>query len=109
MKDVRKPLTIGLITAINAKSTGLTVYTKIPKGDITNPISYPYIFIAEIFDIEDGPKNQFMYQYEVTLQIVYRDLTSKLAMWIVVDKIKQIINELKRVGKNKAPTKHHNK
>ena len=92
MKDVRKPLTIGLITAINAKSTGLTVYTKIPKGDITNPISYPYIFIAEIFDIEDGPKNQFMYQYEVTLQIVYRDLTSKLAMWIVVDKIKQIIN-----------------
>jgi hypothetical protein len=92
MRDVRKQLVIGLITAINAKATGLTVYTKIPKGDASNPISYPYIFIAEIFDTEDGPKNKFMYQYEVTLQVVYKDLTSKLDMWTTVDLIKQIIN-----------------
>lgn len=92
MKDVRKQLSVGLIAAIDAKATGLTVYTKIPKGDSSNPMSYPYIYIAEIFDIEDGPKNGFMYQYEVTLQIVYKDLTSKLAMWTTVDLIKQIIN-----------------
>ena len=92
MKDVRKQLSIGLITAINAKSTGLTVYTKIPKGDALNPISYPFIYISEIYDYEDGPKNQFMYQYEVVLEVVYKDLNSKIAMWTTVDKIKQTIN-----------------
>ena len=77
----------GLI-AQGDEATGLTFYTKIPKG-----VVYPYIYVAEIFDIEDGPKGTFMYQYEVTLQVVYSDVTDKTAMWTAVDKIKQIIVE----------------
>lgn len=87
MRDVRKQLAIGLKTAIDAKATGLTFYTKVPKSAV-----YPYIYVAEMFDIENGSKQQFIYEYEVTLQIVYKDLTDKSDMWETVDSIKQIIN-----------------
>jgi hypothetical protein len=87
MKDCRTQLITGLITAIDAKSTGLTVYTKVPKS-----IAYPFIYLTDIIDNENGPKNQFMYSYDVSLELVYKDLTDKAAMWTAVDKIKQIIN-----------------
>lgn len=86
MNDARKQLIIGLKAAIDAKATGLTVYTKVPKS-----ASYPFIYIAEIYDTEDGPKNQFMYQYDVTIQLVYKDLTDKSDMWDDVSTIKELI------------------
>jgi len=90
MRDCRTSLITALITAINGQSTGLTVYTKIPKGDFSNPINYPFIFISNITDTEDGTKRQFMYNYELDLEIVYKDVTDKVAMWTTADKIKQI-------------------
>ena len=87
MKDCRTSLVTAFITAINAKSTGLTVYTKVPKS-----VVYPYLYLTEIIDIENGNKNQFMYSYDVSLELVYKDLTDKTAMWTAVDLIKQIIN-----------------
>jgi len=92
MRDVRKQIVKGLKAAIDAKATGLTVYTKIPKGDATNPISYPYIYLTNIIDSENGPKNQFMYNYDLDIEVVYKNLLDKVAMWDTVDKIKQIIN-----------------
>ena len=86
MKDCRTSLVTALITAIDKQSTGLTVYTKVPKS-----VSYPYIYITEIIDTEDGPKNIYIYNYDVSLELVYKDLTDKSAMWIAVDLIKQII------------------
>ncbi len=87
MKDCRTQLVTAFITAIDAKSTGLTVYTKVPKS-----VVYPYLYLTEIIDIENGNKNQFMYSYDVSLELVYKDLTDKTAMWTAVDLIKQIIN-----------------
>lgn len=87
MKDCKTELVTALITAINAQATGLTVYTKVPKS-----VVYPYLYLTEIIDTEDGPKNQFMYGYDVSLELVYKDLTDKTAMWSAVNKIKGIIN-----------------
>lgn len=87
MKDVRTSLVTALITAINAKATGATVYTKVPKG-----VVYPYIYLTNIVDSEDGGKNQFMYSYDLDIEVVYKDLTEKTAMWETVDSIKEIIN-----------------
>jgi citrate lyase synthetase len=86
MRGCRTQLVTGLITAINAKATGLTVYTKVPKS-----VVYPYLYLTEIIDIENGSKNQFMYDYDMSLELVYKDLTDKTAMWTAVDLIKQII------------------
>lgn len=87
MKDARVELITGLKSAIDTKSTGLTVYTKVPKS-----VVYPYIYITDIFDIEDGSKQQFMYQYDVSIEIVYSDITDKAAMWGTVNSVKEIIN-----------------
>ena len=87
MRDVRTELVTAFITAINAKATGLTVYTKVPKG-----VNYPFIYLTEITDSENGSKQQYMYSYDVTLEVVYANITDKTAMWSTVDKIKQIIN-----------------
>jgi hypothetical protein len=92
MKDCRTPLVTGLITAIAAKATGLTPYTKVPKGDFNNPIAYPFYYITNITDIEDGPKNQFMYSYDLDIEVVFADLTTKETMWTAVNSIKEIIN-----------------
>jgi hypothetical protein len=90
MRDCRTSLITALITAINGQSTGLTAYTKIPKGDFSNPISYPFYHITNITDVEDGPKAQFMYSYELDIETVYANLTDKAVMWGVADSIKQL-------------------
>ena len=92
MKDCRTSLITALITAIDGQATGLMPYTKVPKGDAANPIAYPFIYITDITDVEDGPKNQFMYSYDLDMELVYKDLTDKAAMWTAVDLIKQLIN-----------------
>ena len=90
MKDCRTELVTALIVAINAKATGLTPYTKVPKGDAANPILYPFIYITDISDVENGPKNQFFYDYDLSIEIVYKNLTDKAAMWATVNSIKEI-------------------
>jgi len=85
MKDCRTQLITGLITAIGTK-TAIDVYTKVPKS-----IAYPFIYLTDIIDNEDGPKNQFMYSYDVSIEIVYKDLTVKDNLWGTVNDIKGII------------------
>jgi len=89
MRDCRTELITALKTAIDAKSTGLTFYTKVPKG-----VTYPFIHVTEIIDSENGSKQQFMYSYDVSIELVYKDLTDKTAMWSNIDKVKQIITNV---------------
>ena len=92
MKDVRKYLVKGLIDKL-ATVTSLNVYTKIPKGDVSNPINYPFIHIADIRDNDNGDKSNFIYHYNVTLEIVYANLLSKLDLWATIDDVKEIITK----------------
>jgi hypothetical protein len=92
MRDVRKQLIKGLIGAINTKIPGRTVYTQIPKGDYSDPITYPYIWISDIFQDEDGPKNGYMYNLDVLVQIVYSNASSLIPLWDDQDKVLQIID-----------------
>ena len=55
MKDIRKTLLTGLVPAL-ATATGRTVYTRIPKS---TAVTYPYIYIANIYEEEIGPKNRY--------------------------------------------------
>ena len=92
MKDCRKQLVKALITAINSVSDGVKVYTKVPKGDAGNQVVFPYIYITEITDTEDGPKNKFHYSYSVSIEIVYAALFDKVAIWEMANKIKGLFN-----------------
>ena len=68
MRDARKQLVTALITDIKTRIPGSRVYTKLPKK-----LAYPYIYISEIYQDEDGPKNSYQYNYDVLIQVVYKN------------------------------------
>ncbi len=84
MRDGRKQIVKSLITALSG--VGVTVFTKVPKDT-----TYPYIHISEIYQDEDGPKNSFFYNYDILIQVVYKDLDSKVNLWNTVNSILGII------------------
>lgn len=59
----------GLSSAIATKIPGRTV-TEIPTKDL----AYPYIWLSQPFVQEIGPKPYFMYEVEILLQIVHKNL-----------------------------------
>lgn len=81
MRDPRKDIVKALITVINAKNTGATVYTKINKPVDGETIAYPYILISDIYLTESGSKRKPIYDVEFLLQIVYKDINSKVDLW----------------------------
>lgn len=87
MRDCRKQLVKGLVTAINNVLSGISVYTIVPKN-----VTYPYIYISDIYQNESGPKTSYFYDYDVLVQVVYKDLTSKTNIYNSVNSILSIIN-----------------
>jgi|GEM_PF-2162355 len=67
MRDARKQLVTALIADIKTRIPGAQVYTKVPKKK-----AYPYIWISDIYQDEDGPKNSYQYNYDVLIQVVYK-------------------------------------
>lgn len=84
MRDARKQIVSALITALS--EVGVTVYTKVPKDT-----AYPYIHISEIYQDENGPKNSFFYNYDILIQVVYKDLDSKVILWNTVNSVLAIV------------------
>lgn len=72
MKDARTSLLTGLYEFLTAKCNA-TVYTRMPKS---SSIVYPYIQIGDIYDDEGGAKDEYRYNYDVLINIVYKDVTS---------------------------------
>ena len=93
MKDCRKELIKALITALKtALGTSIKIYTKVPKGDFSNPVAFPFVYITDIEDSEDGTKSQFIYDYRLTIEIVYSGLSDKAVIWETANKVKGIFN-----------------
>lgn len=88
MKDVRKILITGLISAINT-ATGRTAYTVLPKSA---NISYPYTFISDAYQSEVGAKDSFEYEVDVLVQVVYKDVNDLSDLYTDMDNILSIVN-----------------
>ncbi len=88
MKDARKDLITGLYTALTAVCSA-SVKSRQPKSTDN---SYPYIQIGDIYDDEVGPKDQFHFNYDVLLNIVYKDQTSLTDFYQEIDNVKSTIN-----------------
>lgn len=88
MKDLRTILLTGLVAKLKTE-TALDVFTRIQKQE---GITYPYIFIGDVYDTETGPKTSYMYEYDVQVMAVYKDLSDLAPLYSTLDKIKGIIN-----------------
>ena len=56
MKDARKQIVKALIDAIAVKIPGITCFTIKPKVVDGGNASYPYIYISDIYQLENGQK-----------------------------------------------------
>ena len=90
MRDARKQIVAGLIALINAKISGVTVYTIVPKT-----AAYPYIYISDIYQTDESSKNEKHYDYETLIQVVYKDIVSKVDLWSKMNSVVSIINTRK--------------
>lgn len=87
MKGLHKILLKALVPAI-ATATGRTVYTRAPK----DTAAYPYIYISDIYQEEDGPKNSYQYKIDLLVQVLHKDQTSLDAFYDDIDDVLSIIN-----------------
>jgi hypothetical protein len=88
MKDARQALVTGLHTSLT-DACNASVYSRMPKAaDIT----YPYIQIGDIYDEESGPKDQFLFNYDVLINVVYKDQSSLTAFFADINNVKSTVN-----------------
>ena len=94
MRDARKEIATALIAAINAKLPTKTVYTIVPKAVDNSGNIAPdnYILISDIYQQNDGNKASFIYNYDVLVEVVYNNITSKLNLWADVSSIESIVS-----------------
>ena len=88
MDDLRQILVTALYTKLSLVCTN-PVYSKMPRAaDVT----YPYNYISDIYDDENGPKTGFQYRYDVLIQVIFKNISSKSAFYSEMAKVKSIIN-----------------
>lgn len=87
MKDLRQILLTALIPAINT-ATGKKCYTRIPKQ---TGVTYPYLYISEIYQTENGHKTKYQYEIDLLVQIIYQDIDSLTALNTDMDNVLSIV------------------
>jgi len=88
MRDARQALVTGLYTQLSAV-TSTPVHARMPKS---SALQYPYIQIGDIYDEENGPKDSFMFEYDVLLNVVHKDISSLTPFYSDIDAVKGTIN-----------------
>jgi len=91
MRDCRKNIITKLIPAIQEKLTGYEVRTKINKPHTGEKIAYPYVYISDIYQDEEGYKTFPIYSVDLLIQVVYKDLTDLSDLWDDQNAIAEII------------------
>ena len=81
-------LLTGLRTAILAKLSSARVETVPQKEDTT----YPYIWLSQPFMVENGPKGKYIYEIEILIQVIHKDLASLTPLLTQMQGIHEIIN-----------------
>jgi hypothetical protein len=76
----------GLRSAIITKIPGRNVLT-VPAKDT----EYPYVYLSQPYMYENGPKSSFIYEVEMLLQVIHKDLTSIKPLLDDMQKIHEII------------------
>lgn len=73
MKNCKKELLTALVAAIKTALPAISVTTKRIDAETSDVTAYPYIYIGDVYQTENGPKNQYFYSVELLIQIVYKN------------------------------------
>ena len=95
MKSCKKELLTALVAAIKTALPAMTVRTKMIDADTATNAAYPYIYISDVFQTENGPKDQYFYSVELLIQVVYKDVTSLNDLYTTQNAVLGIFNNPK--------------
>ena len=95
MRNCKKELLTGLVAALKIAMSTMTIRTKLNDFDMSDNSAYPYIYIGEVYQNEDGPKNFYRYPVEVLVQVVYKDVTGLTDLYTTQNSVLGIINHPK--------------
>lgn len=73
MRNCKKELLTAFIADLKTAMPTMNIRTKLNDFDMSDNSAYPYIYIGDVYQNEDGPKNFYRYPVEMLLQIVYKD------------------------------------
>lgn len=76
MRNCKREILTALVAELKSAMPDMTVRTKINDFDVSDNSAYPYIYISDLYQLENGPKNYHSYEVEVLIQVVYKDQTS---------------------------------
>jgi len=94
MRDAKKEIVTALITSISAKLPTRDIFTIVPKPINDSGAAAPlnYILISDIYQQDESPKNSLIYSYDVLVQVVYNNVTSKITFWSDISSVVSIIS-----------------
>ena len=95
MKNCKKELLTALVSAIKTALPAFTVRTKLNDFDTSDNTAYPYIYIGDVYQTENGPKPQYFYSVELLIQIVYKDITDLADLYTTQNAVLCIFNNPK--------------
>ena len=75
MRNCKKELLTALVASLKTAMPTMIIRTKLNDFDLSDNTAYPYIYISEVYQSQDGPKNWFRYPVECLVQVVYKDVT----------------------------------
>lgn len=81
MRNCKRELLTALVAKLKLAMPTMTIRTKINDFDISDNSAYPYVYISDLYQLENGPKNYHSYELEVLIQVVYKDQTSLIDLY----------------------------
>lgn len=93
MRNCKKELLTSLVSAIKTALTTMIVRTKLNDFDTSDNSAYPYIYIGNVYQTETGPKTFYIYDVEVEVQVVYKDVTSLTDLYTTQNSVLGILTK----------------
>ncbi|NIA28713.1 MAG: hypothetical protein GWP06_02220 [Actinobacteria bacterium] len=88
MKDLRPILLKALVPALKT-ATGKDVFSRIPKS---KSVTYPYVYISEMYQEEIGSKTSYRYNIDTLIQVIYKDAPGLGNLYTDTDNILGLVN-----------------
>lgn len=95
MKNCKSQLLTALVAAIKTALPSFKVRTKLNDFDVSDNSAYPYIYIGDVYQTENGPKDNYFYSVELLIQIVYKDITDLGDLYTTQNAVLGIFNHPK--------------
>lgn len=92
MRNCKGELLTALIAALKTAMPTMTVRTKLNDFDTSSNAAYPYIYISDTYQNENGPKNYHAYDVELLIQVVYKDLTDLATLYTSQNSVLGLFN-----------------